>query len=301
MEQYNLKLREAKLLQSLELLKARENHGKAKRASTHKTQPLVALIGYTNAGKSALMNVCTNADVESKDLLFQTLNTTNRGCRMPNGQHAVMLDTVGFITDLPHGLVDSFKATLDEIHFADVIVHVRDISHPQSQHQRDTVMKVLREIGVSDQRLKENYVEVWNKIDLVDNRDELDEQYLLVTTQDKDHFPVVMMSCKTGENKTEFLDVVSDAASEVMGKKFYHLEYPCEEHHRRLSWLYKHASITQEEDFEYQGDIISIKVLLDEITYQQYLKVFEPQEFQKSALRGRQFINQRENGEENPI
>lgn len=76
------------------------------------------------------MNLCTNADVESKDLLFQTLNTTNRGYRMPNGQHAVMLDTIGFITDLPHGLVDSFKATLDEIHFADVIVHIRDISHP---------------------------------------------------------------------------------------------------------------------------------------------------------------------------
>ena len=123
-------MREAKLLQALEQLRSRQAHGRAKRESTHKTQPLIALIGYTNAGKSAVMNLCTNADVESKDLLFQSLNTTNRGYRMPNGQHAVMLDRIGFITDLRHGLVDSFKATLDEIDFADVIVHIRDISHP---------------------------------------------------------------------------------------------------------------------------------------------------------------------------
>ena len=111
-----------------------------RRSQQHRTKPFVALIGYTNAGKSALTNLCTGADLESENLLFQTLNTTNRGLRLPNGQHAVMMDTVGFITDLPHDLVESFKATLDEIHFADVIVHVRDISHPHSDHQRETVL-----------------------------------------------------------------------------------------------------------------------------------------------------------------
>jgi 50S ribosomal subunit-associated GTPase HflX len=81
-----------------------------------------------------------------------------------------MLDTVGFITDLPHSLVDSFKATLDEIHFADVIVHVRDISHPHADHQKAAVLQVLNDIGVSQETLDERVVEVWNKIDLVEDR-----------------------------------------------------------------------------------------------------------------------------------
>jgi 50S ribosomal subunit-associated GTPase HflX len=122
-----------------------------------------------------------------------------------------MLDTVGFITDLPHGLVESFKATLEEIHFADVIVHVRDISHPHTDHQRSTVLRVLEEIGISDEYLKQRYIEVWNKIDLVEDRASLkieDEGY-----------PVVMMSCKTGENRDEFLNFVSDMACDRMGKK----------------------------------------------------------------------------------
>lgn len=92
--------------------------------------PLIGLIGYTNAGKTALMNLCTGSELESRDLLFQTLNTTHKRFRMPNGQMGLMLDTVGFITNLPHGLVESFKATLEEIHYVDLLVHVRDISHP---------------------------------------------------------------------------------------------------------------------------------------------------------------------------
>jgi len=133
----------------------------------------VALVGYTNAGKSALTNLCTGAGLESDNLLFHTLNTTTRGLRLPNGQQALMLDTIGFITNLPHGLVESFKATLDDIHHADVLVHVRDISHPHTDHQRDTVLNVLKELGVSEATLKEHYVEVWNKIDLMPDPDEL--------------------------------------------------------------------------------------------------------------------------------
>ena len=97
---------------------------------------------------------------------------------MPNGQQAVMLDTVGFITDLPHGLVDSFKATLDEVLYADVIVHVRDISHPHTEHQRETVLRVLSEIGVSSEQISKKYIELWNKIDLIEDRDKIEEDYL---------------------------------------------------------------------------------------------------------------------------
>jgi GTP-binding protein HflX len=102
------------------------------------------LIGYTNAGKSALLNcILDNNVVESKDLLFQTLSTTSKKIRLKSGQKAIMLDTIGFITDLPHELVDSFKSTLEEVASADLVLHIRDISHPFSDHQKKVVLQVL--------------------------------------------------------------------------------------------------------------------------------------------------------------
>ena len=142
-EKRRLTDREAKISKELDHLRVRSEHERVKKEKSHQTLPLVGLIGYTNAGKTALMNLSTGAKLESQDLLFQTLNTTHKRFRMPSGQMGLMLDTVGFITNLPHGLVESFKATLEEIHHADLLVHVRDISHPQTNYQRDTVLKVL--------------------------------------------------------------------------------------------------------------------------------------------------------------
>ena len=103
--------------------------------------------------------------------MFQTLNTTLKRLRLENGQMALMLDTVGFITNLPHDLVESFKTTLEEIHYADILLHVRDISHPQTNYQRNTVLKVLKEIGIPEEVIKSKYIEVWNKIDLLSDQD----------------------------------------------------------------------------------------------------------------------------------
>ena len=266
-EQYNLRVREAKLRQALKQLQDRGKHEKARRDNLHKTQPFVALIGYTNAGKSALTNLCTDADLESENLLFQTLNTTNRGLRLPNGLNAVMLDTVGFITDLPHGLVESFKATLEEMHFADVIVHVRDISHPQTAHQRDAVLEVLSEIGVSDEQLRQKYMEVWNKIDLIEDRGQFEELCAQEFRDSEPDYPVVTMSCKTGENKDLFLEKVGELSSALMGKAYRRLKYPYDQHNERISWIKKHARITHEGDFEYDEEDISVEVLMDEVTY----------------------------------
>jgi len=114
-----------------------------------------------------------------------------------------MLDTVGFITNLPHGLVESFKTTLDEIHGAEMLVHVRDISHPHTNYQRDTVLRVLKDIGVSEDVFKHKYLEVWNKMDL------LGEEHLDQLRQDMattvPNYPVIMMSCKNGTNRDEFM------------------------------------------------------------------------------------------------
>lgn len=109
------------------------------------------LQGYTNSGKSALMNQLTGSEhVKSDDILFQTLDTTTRKLLLPSGNKALILDTIGFITNLPHELVQSFKSTLEEVIFADIVLHVRDIANEYSEDQKKTVLSVLKEIGVEE-------------------------------------------------------------------------------------------------------------------------------------------------------
>ena len=133
--------------------------------------PLIALVGYTNAGKTALMNLIAGSRLESEDRLFQTLNTASRQVRLLDGQLAQAIDTVGFITNLPHNLVDCFKSTLDELHSADLLVHVRDISHPQTDFQKETVLQVIKEVGLPEHLTKDRYLEVWNKVDLIEDEE----------------------------------------------------------------------------------------------------------------------------------
>ena len=126
--------------------------------------PVIALVGYTNAGKSTLFNRLTDAKVLAKDLLFATLDPTMRGLKLPGGGKAILSDTVGFIADLPTELVAAFRATLEEVLAADLIVHVRDAAHDESEAQKGDVLKVLAELGVPEDR---PIVEVLNKIDLL--------------------------------------------------------------------------------------------------------------------------------------
>ena len=127
--------------------------------------PIVALVGYTNAGKSTLFNTLTKSDVFAKNLLFATLDPTMRALRMPGGRNVILSDTVGFIADLPHELVAAFRATLEEVLEADVVVHVRDAAHGESEAQKLDVEKVLVELGIDGER---PIVEVLNKIDLLE-------------------------------------------------------------------------------------------------------------------------------------
>jgi GTP-binding protein HflX len=171
---------ETQLERDRRMLDERETALTRKLASIAKTRalqarsrryPLVALVGYTNSGKSALLNRLTGAHVDSCDLLFASLDTHTRAMRLPSGQRALLVDTVGFVSDLPTELVPSFRSTLEQVLDANLLVHVRDIANEESERQRRDVLQVLRDLGVPDGRLQSRLIEVHNKIDLLDDSD----------------------------------------------------------------------------------------------------------------------------------
>ena len=147
-----------------QVVKTRELHRKGRRKVPY---PIVAIVGYTNAGKSTLFNLVTGATVLAKDQVFATLDPTMREVKLPGGRRIILSDTVGFISDLPTMLVAAFRATLEEVIEADVILHVRDIAHAETDAQSADVSAVLRDLGIQAVASDSRVVEVWNKIDLL--------------------------------------------------------------------------------------------------------------------------------------
>ena len=191
-----------------ELAEVRRTRTLQRSARKRVPYPIVALVGYTNAGKSTLFNRLTRSEVLAEDLLFATLDPTLRSLKLPDGRPAILSDTVGFISDLPHELVEAFRATLEEVREADVVLHVRDIASEESDAQAQDVRGVLERLGVDmDER---RILEVWNKIDLTPP----DEREVLRGDARRSHPPAVLASAATGEGCTELLATVADLVHE---------------------------------------------------------------------------------------
>ena len=171
--------------------------------------PVVALVGYTNAGKSTLFNRLTGAQVMAKDLLFATLDPTLRQLNLPQGTRVILSDTVGFVSNLPTHLVAAFRATLEEVIEAELILHVRDISHEDTDAQAQDVHDILQQLGV-DTASTENVVEVWNKIDLLE---EGPKQALKERTIE--NVQPMMVSAETGEGLDKLIALIEDRISDA--------------------------------------------------------------------------------------
>jgi len=182
-----------------EVRRTRGLHREGRRRSA---SPVVALVGYTNAGKSTLFNRLTGARVIAKDQLFATLDPKMRAVRLPGGQNAILSDTVGFIADLPTTLVAAFRATLEEVVEADLILHVRDISAEQTETQKRDVEAVLYELGIDTTPAAGRVIEVWNKADLLD----ADAQAALMHAAPRRDVPPVVLSARTGEGVEQLLE-----------------------------------------------------------------------------------------------
>lgn len=238
------------------VVKTRELHRKSRNEAPY---PQVALVGYTNAGKSTLFNRLTGASVLAEDKLFATLDPTLRAIRLTSGMEVILSDTVGFISDLPTELVAAFRATLEEVVEADILLHVRDISHPDTTHQRKDVMSILKSLR-GEKDLDAHIIEVWNKVDLLEEVPPADEQ-----------FTHISISALTGKGVTELMEAVNAALEKTL---FSHATFSIPAANgQAVAWLYSHGNVLSCEQGE-DAEVMDISVRMPAKDVARFKKLF---------------------------
>ena len=233
-----------------QVVKTRELHRRGRRKVPY---PIVAIVGYTNAGKSTLFNRVTGAGVLAKDQVFATLDPTMREVKLVSGRRIILSDTVGFISDLPTMLVAAFRATLEEVIEADLILHVRDIAHPETDAQRADVNAVLADLGIRAEASDSRVVEVWNKIDLLAPADREEASWAAKRVE---HTPA-LVSAVTGEGIVDLLasiDARFSTQDELVG-----LRIPAADG-AVLAWLHENAQVLNQASDDDGVTIVHVRI-----------------------------------------
>jgi len=244
------------------------------RASRRRTPfPIVALAGYTNAGKSSLFNALTQADVVAEDKLFATLDPTMRRLGLPGGGTAILSDTVGFISELPTALIAAFRATLEEVSQADLILHVRDIATPHTGRQKLDVEAVLAELGVDIEGHDNKIIEVWNKVDLLT----AEERHVLEGQASRAGRSPVLVSARDGDGLADLRARIGDV---LAGSHLVRVLNIASDEGALLHWLYTHAQIRQRQDHEDGSTQLEVRLASPD------LERFEAMRAKKAAANG---------------